>query len=55
MKKIFLYAYDHINLGDDLFIETIANRYSDTEIYFWTNAQNQKAFEEQKNQQRQRY
>ena len=49
MKKIFLYAYDHINLGDDLFIETIANRYSDTEIYFWTNAQNQKAFEEQKN------
>ena len=33
MKKIFLYAYDHINLGDDLFIETIANRYSDTEIY----------------------
>ena len=27
MKKIFLYAYDHINLGDDLFIETIANRY----------------------------
>ena len=49
MKKIFLYAYDHINLGDDLFIETIANRYPDTEIYFWTNAQNQKVFKEQKN------
>ena len=46
MKKIFLYAYDHINFGDDLFIETIANRYPDTEIYFWTNAQNQKVFNE---------
>ena len=49
MKKIFLYAYDYINLGDDLFIETIANRYPDTEIYFWTNVQNQKVFEKQKN------
>ena len=25
MKKIFLYAYDHVNLGDDLFIETLQN------------------------------
>ena len=49
MKKIFLYAYDHINLGDDLFIETIADRYPDTEFYFWTNEKNKKVFQQQKN------
>lgn len=49
MKKIFLYAYDHINLGDDLFIETIVNRYPDTEFYFWTNDKNRKVFQTQKN------
>ena len=32
MKRIFLYAYDKINLGDDLFISFITNRYPD--IYF---------------------
>ena len=45
MKKIFLYAYDHVNLGDDLFIETIVNRYPDTEFYFWTDNENKKVFQ----------
>lgn len=49
MKKIFLYAYDHINLGDDLFIETITDRYKDIEFYFWTNEKNKKVFQEQQN------
>ena len=44
MKKIFLYAYDHINLGDDLFIETIANRYPDTEILFLDKCSESKSF-----------
>lgn len=49
MKKIFLYAYDHINLGDDLFIETIVNRYPNTEFYFWTNTKNKKVFQDLNN------
>ena len=49
MKKIFLYAYDHINLGDDLFIETIVNRYPNTEFYFWTEKKNKKVFQDLKN------
>ena len=44
MKKIFLYAYDRINLGDDLFIHTIANRYPDTKFYLWTKKYNEKTF-----------
>lgn len=49
MKKIFLYAYDHINLGDDLFIETIVDRYPDIQFYFWTDNKNRKVFLEQRN------
>ena len=33
MKKIFLYTYAHRNLGDDLFIKTICDRYPNTEFY----------------------
>ena len=44
MKKIFLYAYDHINLGDDLFIETIVKRYPNTLFYFWTDGKNKTVF-----------
>lgn len=49
MKKIFLYAYDETNLGDDLFIRTIASRYSNVKIYFWTNKNNKKIFNDIKN------
>lgn len=48
MKKIFLHAYNKGNLGDDLFIETIANRYEDVRFYMWKN-QNNHNFDEQKN------
>lgn len=49
MKKIFLYAYDNVNLGDDLFIETIVNRYPDTKFYFWTDCKNKQVFNDLKN------
>lgn len=45
MKKIFLYAYDHINLGDDLFIETIVKRYPNEQFYFWTDSKNKTVFQ----------
>lgn len=44
MKKIFLYAYDRINLGDDLFIHTIANRYPEVKFYLWSKKYNKKTF-----------
>ena len=49
MKKLFLYAYDHINLGDDLFIETIVRRYPHVKFYFWTDAKNKEVFKDLKN------
>lgn len=49
MKKIFLYAYDRINLGDDLFIHTICNRYPDVKFYLWSKEYNKKTFEKIKN------
>lgn len=49
MKRIFLYAYDKINLGDDLFVFSIVNRYQDVQFYFWTDKQNRKTFSELKN------
>lgn len=33
MGKIFLYTYAHCNLGDDLFIKTICDRYPTTKFY----------------------
>lgn len=33
MKRIFLYAYDKVNLGDDLFIRYITNKYQNTKFY----------------------
>lgn len=44
MKKIFLYAYDRQNLGDDLFVHTIANRYPDAKLYMWSTADNKNTF-----------
>lgn len=49
MKKIFLYAYDKQNLGDDLFIKTITSRYPKVKFYLWSNKQNQDNFKEIKN------
>lgn len=44
MKKIFLYAYDHINFGDDLFIHMITKRYPDIKFFIWTSKMNRKTF-----------
>lgn len=49
MKKVFLYAYDHINLGDDLFIETIANRYPKVQFYLESDSSNEIVFSHVKN------
>lgn len=46
MKRVFLYAYDKVNLGDDLFIRTIVNRYPDIQFYLWSNKLNQKIFKD---------
>lgn len=44
MKRIFLYAYDKQNLGDDLFVHTITKRYMDARLYMWSNRENQETF-----------
>ena len=45
MKKIFLYAYDKQNLGDDLFVHTITKRYPDVQFYIWSDRENRKTFQ----------
>ena len=35
MKKVFLFAYTQINLGDDLLIRAIVRRYSDARFYLF--------------------
>lgn len=37
MKKIFLYAYTEKNLGDDLFIKFITERYPKCRFFIWKN------------------
>lgn len=49
MKKVFLYAYDKVNLGDDLFVHTIARRYPEIEFYIWTEQYNKVTFKETSN------
>ena len=44
MKKIFLYAYDRQNLGDDLFVHTIAKRYPDVQFYMWSDRKNREVY-----------
>ena len=44
MKKVFLYAYDRQNLGDDLFVHTITKRYPDVQFYIWSDARNRAVF-----------
>lgn len=45
MKKVFLYAYDRRNLGDDLFVHTIVKRYPNSQFYMWSDKINQKTFQ----------
>lgn len=44
MKKVFLYAYDRQNLGDDLFVHTIAQRYPHVKFYMWARPENRVSF-----------
>ena len=44
MKKLFLYAYDRRNLGDDLFVEHITRRYPDTQFYIWSGVENKATY-----------
>lgn len=44
MKKVFLYAYDRQNLGDDLFVHTIAKRYPHVRFYMWSDRKNRETF-----------
>ena len=44
MKKVFLYAYDRQNLGDDLFVHTITKRYPDVQFYIWSDRKNRETF-----------
>ncbi|MGN0383576.1 MAG: polysaccharide pyruvyl transferase family protein [Eubacterium sp.] len=47
--KVFVYAYDRINFGDDLFIHTLCNRYPDVNFYLWSKKYNIKTFKSVKN------
>ena len=44
MKKVFLYAYDRQNLGDDLFVHTIVRRYPHVQFYMWSDRKNREVF-----------
>ena len=48
-KKVFLYAYDKVNLGDDLFIRFITSRYPDCEFTMISNKVNIENFKDIKN------
>lgn len=49
MKRAFLYAYDKVNLGDDLFVRTILKHYPKTKFYIWSDRQNKVNFSDMKN------
>ena len=44
MKKLFLYAYGGINLGDDLFVRVICGRYPQAQFYIWGDKIRQEVF-----------
>ena len=44
VKKVFLYAYDRQNLGDDLFVHTITKRYPEVKFYIWSGKENRRTF-----------
>lgn len=44
MKKVFLFAYDKQNLGDDLFIHTITARYPQAQFYLRSEKKNIQTF-----------
>lgn len=49
MKKVFLYSYTELNLGDDLFIKIICDRYYEHKFYILSDFRYIKAFKKIKN------
>ncbi|HEY4430277.1 MAG TPA: hypothetical protein VGN87_04470, partial [Paenibacillus sp.] len=49
MKKMLIYAYTEFNLGDDLFIKVLCERYPDTEFRICAPRQYNLCFKEIKN------
>lgn len=49
MKKILLYAYGEFNLGDDLFIKVLLERYPDTQFIFYAHKEYKQALKHYKN------
>lgn len=49
MKKVFLYAYDQVNLGDDLFIETLLKKYPHIQFIMISQTSYGKMFKEYDN------
>ena len=49
MKRVYLYAYDSTNFGDDLFIRAIVRRYPEVKFLMWTNHDIKKTFSREKN------
>src|SRR5699024_615791 len=49
MKKIFIYAYSKLNLGDDLFVKILCERYPDHLFYIVCRRENARAFSNIKN------
>ncbi|WP_196220176.1 polysaccharide pyruvyl transferase family protein [Terrilactibacillus tamarindi] len=49
MKKVMLYAYTNLNLGDDLFIKILCNRYPNTKFFLYAPKKYKKFEKEIKN------
>lgn len=49
MKKIMIYAYTNYNLGDDLFIKLLCERYPNTQFLFYAQKGYKKTFKDMKN------
>lgn len=49
MKRVFLYAYDKQNLGDDLFVHAITNRHPEIKFYMWSSTENKETYRELSN------
>jgi colanic acid/amylovoran biosynthesis protein len=49
MKRVYVYAYTEMNLGDDLFIKVLCERYPDVKFYIMAKVKNSKPFDNIKN------
>ncbi len=47
--RAFLQAYDKVNLGDDLFIRFLVNRYPKVQFYMWSDKVNKENFKDLQN------